>query len=99
MALYASRGADVTLVTCTRGEEGEVLIADLAHLAAHMTDTLGDHRVTELAHAMKALGVSDHRFLGEGQPPLPILSPRVVDALNVRIDWETRETSIFGFSL
>ena len=67
MALYASRGADVTLVTCTRGEEGEVLIADLAHLAAHMTDTLGDHRVTELAHAMKALGVSDHRFLGEGQ--------------------------------
>jgi hypothetical protein len=39
------------------------------------------------------------RFLGEGQPPLPILSPRVVDALNVRIDWETRETSIFGFSL
>ena len=66
MALYASRGAQVTLVTCTRGEEGEVLIPDLAHLAAHETDALGDHRVQELAQAMVALGVTDHRFLGEG---------------------------------
>ena len=65
MALYAALGAQVTLVTCTRGEEGEVLIPDLEHLAAAVTDKLGDHRVTELAEAMKALGVSDHRFLGE----------------------------------
>ena len=67
MALYAALGADVTLVTCTRGEEGEVLVQDLAHLAAHATDSLGDHRVGELAVAMKALGITDHRFLGEGQ--------------------------------
>jgi N-acetyl-1-D-myo-inositol-2-amino-2-deoxy-alpha-D-glucopyranoside deacetylase len=67
MALYAALGADVTLVTCTRGEEGEVLVPDLAHLAAHETDSLGDHRVEELALAMKALGVSDHRFLGAGR--------------------------------
>jgi N-acetyl-1-D-myo-inositol-2-amino-2-deoxy-alpha-D-glucopyranoside deacetylase len=66
MALYAARGAQITLITCTRGEEGEVLIPDLAHLAAHETDALGDHRVEELAHAMAALGVTDHRFLGEG---------------------------------
>ena len=66
MALYAALGAEVTLVTCTRGEEGEVLVPDLAHLAAHQTDSLGDHRVTELADAMKALGISDHRFLAEG---------------------------------
>jgi N-acetyl-1-D-myo-inositol-2-amino-2-deoxy-alpha-D-glucopyranoside deacetylase len=66
MALYAALGAEVTLVTCTRGEEGEVLIAELAHLAAHATDSLGDHRVEELAVAMKVLGISDHRFLGEG---------------------------------
>ena len=66
MALYAALGAQVTLVTCTRGEEGEVLVPDLAHLAAHATDSLGDHRVEELAVAMKALGVSDHRFLGDG---------------------------------
>jgi N-acetyl-1-D-myo-inositol-2-amino-2-deoxy-alpha-D-glucopyranoside deacetylase len=66
MALYAARGAQITLITCTRGEEGEVLIPDLAHLAAHATDALGDHRVEELAQAMAALGVTDHRFLGEG---------------------------------
>jgi N-acetyl-1-D-myo-inositol-2-amino-2-deoxy-alpha-D-glucopyranoside deacetylase len=67
MALYAALGANVTLVTCTRGEEGEVLVKDLEHLAAHNTDSLGDHRVEELALAMKALGISDHRFLGEGR--------------------------------
>ena len=67
MAMYAALGAQVTLVTCTRGEEGEVLVPDLAHLAAHATDSLGDHRVEELAVAMKALGISDHRFLGEGR--------------------------------
>ena len=67
MALYAALGADVTLVTCTRGEEGEVLVKELEHLAAHNTDSLGDHRVEELAVAMKALGISDHRFLGEGR--------------------------------
>lgn len=66
MAMYAALGAQVTLVTCTRGEEGEVLIPELVHLAASATDSLGDHRVLELAQAMKALGVSDHRFLAEG---------------------------------
>lgn len=64
MALYAALGAEVTLVTCTRGEEGEVLVPELSHLAASATDSLGPHRVQELADAMKALGVSDHRFLG-----------------------------------
>ena len=67
MAMYAALGAQVTLVTCTRGEEGEVLVPDLAHLAANATDGLGEHRVQELAEAMKALGISDHRFLGEGR--------------------------------
>jgi N-acetyl-1-D-myo-inositol-2-amino-2-deoxy-alpha-D-glucopyranoside deacetylase len=66
MAMYAALGAQVTLVTCTRGEEGEVLIPELIHLAASATDSLGDHRELELAQAMKALGVSDHRFLAEG---------------------------------
>jgi N-acetyl-1-D-myo-inositol-2-amino-2-deoxy-alpha-D-glucopyranoside deacetylase len=66
MALYADLGAQVTLVTCTRGEEGEVLVKELSHLAAGESDSLGKHRVLELAQAMKALGVSDHRFLGEG---------------------------------
>lgn len=64
MALYKSLGAQVTLVTCTRGEEGEILVEDLAHRAAHLEDTLGSHRELELAEAMKALGITDFRFLG-----------------------------------
>lgn len=64
MAMYAALGADVTLITCTRGEEGEVLVEEHSHKAAAHDDLLGEHRVIELADAMKALGVSDHRFLG-----------------------------------
>jgi N-acetyl-1-D-myo-inositol-2-amino-2-deoxy-alpha-D-glucopyranoside deacetylase len=64
-ARYADAGARVTLVTCTRGEQGEVLVPELAHLAADRDDALGPHRETELAAAMRALGVTDHRFLGE----------------------------------
>src|SRR5919112_3545257 len=64
MAKYVAVGRGVTLVTCTLGEEGEVLVPDLAHLAADRDDGLGQHRITELTLAMKALGVTDHRFLG-----------------------------------
>src|SRR5919202_3404026 len=64
MAKYAASGALVTLVTCTLGEEGEVLVPELAHLAADRDDGLGQHRIGELAAAMEALGVRDHRFLG-----------------------------------
>ena len=64
MAKYVSEGVGVTLITCTRGEEGEVLVPDLAHLASHANDELGTHRETELANAMAALGVTDFRFLG-----------------------------------
>ena len=64
MAYYAATGVAVTPVTCTRGEEGEVLVPELAHLASNQEDKLGDHRVTELAEAMRELGITDHRFLG-----------------------------------
>ncbi len=64
MARYAAEGAQVTLVTCTRGEEGEVLVPELETLAAHHDDELGEHRQQELAEAMRRLGVTDHRFLG-----------------------------------
>ena len=64
MAKYVDEGAAVTLVTCTAGEEGAMLVDELGHLAADATDALGHHREVELANAMKALGVTDHRFLG-----------------------------------
>ena len=64
MARYVAEGAHVTLLTCTRGEEGEVLVPELEHLAAARDDELGPHREGELAAAMAVLGVTDHRFLG-----------------------------------
>lgn len=78
MARYAAEGAHVTLVTCTLGEEGEVIPPELAHLEPRQTPEsappddvvpgeptpLGRHRRAELADAMRALGVTDHRFLG-----------------------------------
>lgn len=67
MAYYASLGAHVTLVTCTRGEEGEILVPELAHLASDKDDKLGEYRIIELANAMRELGIKDHRFLGEGK--------------------------------
>jgi N-acetyl-1-D-myo-inositol-2-amino-2-deoxy-alpha-D-glucopyranoside deacetylase len=64
MAKYAAEGALVTLVTCTLGELGEVIPAELAHLAWDADGGLGQYRIGELAAACEALGVSDHRFLG-----------------------------------
>lgn len=64
MAKYAALGAQVTLVTCTRGEEGEVLVNELANLASDKDDKLGEHREIELKDAMDELGIKDYRFLG-----------------------------------
>jgi N-acetyl-1-D-myo-inositol-2-amino-2-deoxy-alpha-D-glucopyranoside deacetylase len=64
MAHYASQGAKVTLITCTAGEEGEIHVPELAQLEAAQADQLGGYRITELAAACAALGVTDHRFLG-----------------------------------
>ncbi|WP_456698230.1 N-acetyl-1-D-myo-inositol-2-amino-2-deoxy-alpha-D-glucopyranoside deacetylase [Aeromicrobium sp. P5_D10] len=64
MARYVAEGAQVTLVTCTLGEMGEVLVPELAYLAADQDDQLGQHRASELDEAMAVLGVTDHRLLG-----------------------------------
>ncbi|MFF9406877.1 N-acetyl-1-D-myo-inositol-2-amino-2-deoxy-alpha-D-glucopyranoside deacetylase [Streptomyces anandii] len=61
MARYAAEGARVTLVTCTLGERGEVIPAELGHLGGA---ALGVHRRQELAAAMRELGVADFRMLG-----------------------------------
>lgn len=67
MARYVDAGARVTLVTCTRGEQGAILVPALAHLGASADDGLGAHRERELAAAMAELGVVDHRFLGAAE--------------------------------
>ncbi|MFC6152622.1 N-acetyl-1-D-myo-inositol-2-amino-2-deoxy-alpha-D-glucopyranoside deacetylase [Nocardioides yefusunii] len=64
MAKYVAMGRHVTLITCTAGEQGEILVPELEHLAADRDDALGPVRKDELEAAMKELGVTDHRFLG-----------------------------------
>ena len=64
MAMYAAQGRGVTVVTCTAGEMGEVLVPELAHLAQDKEGGLGEHRKGEIAAAMAHLGVTDHRWLG-----------------------------------
>lgn len=62
MATLIDCGAEVTLVTCTRGERGEVIPPELQHLSG---DALGAYRETELAAAMAELHLGDFRFLGD----------------------------------
>jgi N-acetyl-1-D-myo-inositol-2-amino-2-deoxy-alpha-D-glucopyranoside deacetylase len=64
IARYAASGVHVTVVTCTLGEEGEIIPAGLRELAADAADQLGGYRVAELRSACAALGLADHRFLG-----------------------------------
>lgn len=64
IAAHVAAGDQVTVVTCTLGEEGEILLDDLQQLASPYGDQLGGHRMHEMAAAMRALGVTDQRFLG-----------------------------------
>ncbi len=62
LAAWAASGRPVTVVTCTRGERGEVIPSELAHLEGDL-DGLARHREGELAAALAALGVADHVYL------------------------------------
>ena len=64
IARYAAAGADVTVLTCTLGEEGEVIGDQWSQLAAGAADQLGGYRIGELTDALRALGVAAPRFLG-----------------------------------
>ncbi|WP_037306548.1 N-acetyl-1-D-myo-inositol-2-amino-2-deoxy-alpha-D-glucopyranoside deacetylase [Amycolatopsis orientalis] len=64
IARYAAEGADVTVVTCTLGEEGEIIPPLLGGLGSWASDQLGGYRAGELESACAALGVSRHRYLG-----------------------------------
>ncbi|ADP78785.1 1D-myo-inosityl-2-acetamido-2-deoxy-alpha-D-glucopyranoside deacetylase [Pseudofrankia inefficax] len=60
----ATPDTHVTLVTCTLGELGEVLVPELEHLRSDLGDQLGGYRMSELAAACVALGLDDQRYLG-----------------------------------
>ena len=64
LSTLVRQGHEVHVLTCTLGEEGEVIPAELAHLAADADDALGPYRRHELRAAMARLGVREH-VLGE----------------------------------
>ncbi|MBF4579956.1 PIG-L family deacetylase [Frigoribacterium sp. VKM Ac-2530] len=76
IAALVDAGAEVTIVTCTRGELGEVMPDDLARLRGDEA-ALAAHREGEIAEAMRDLGVRDHRFLGDPEARTHGLPARV----------------------
>jgi N-acetyl-1-D-myo-inositol-2-amino-2-deoxy-alpha-D-glucopyranoside deacetylase len=64
MASYARQGATVALVTCTRGEIGEIVASDLAGLRDADPDGLALRREAGLAEALAVLGTARHHWLG-----------------------------------
>ncbi|HET8599870.1 MAG TPA: N-acetyl-1-D-myo-inositol-2-amino-2-deoxy-alpha-D-glucopyranoside deacetylase [Segeticoccus sp.] len=72
MAHHVLAGDEVHLLTCTLGEEGEVIPAELKHLEleqgaprpADQQDPLAAVRQEELRRAMAVLGVTSHQVLG-----------------------------------
>ncbi|OBI98385.1 N-acetyl-1-D-myo-inositol-2-amino-2-deoxy-alpha-D-glucopyranoside deacetylase [Mycobacterium asiaticum] len=64
IAHYTARGAQVQVITCTLGEEGEVIGERWAQLAVDHADQLGGYRIGELSRALHALGVRDPIYLG-----------------------------------
>jgi len=64
IAHYVARGAQVQVVTCTLGEEGEVIGEQWAQLAVDHADQLGGYRIGELTAALQALGLDGPVYLG-----------------------------------
>src|SRR5271165_6750617 len=64
IAHYTALGAQVRVVTCTLGEEGEVIGDRWAELAVDRADQLGGYRIGELTEALRALGISQPVYLG-----------------------------------
>ncbi|SDS22584.1 N-acetyl-1-D-myo-inositol-2-amino-2-deoxy-alpha-D-glucopyranoside deacetylase [Corynebacterium timonense] len=67
LADLSRRGADVLVVTCTLGEEGEVIGPTYSQLVADCADQLGGFRIHELHAALAALGVRGVFLGGAGR--------------------------------
>lgn len=63
LAQAVARGATATVVTCTLGEEGEVIGEPMQQLVVDEADQLGGYRYFELVAALAELGVNgaDHQ--------------------------------------
>lgn len=60
MAHHVAAGDEVHVLTCTLGEEGEVIPAELRHLEGHPGDDLARHRLGELTEATSRVGAHLH---------------------------------------
>src|SRR5690625_3912973 len=67
LAAWAQAGEPVTIITCTRGEQGEVIPANLRHLEGD-GPALAAVREQELAAAAAALGATRQVFLDQLPP-------------------------------
>ncbi|MDU0478291.1 N-acetyl-1-D-myo-inositol-2-amino-2-deoxy-alpha-D-glucopyranoside deacetylase [Staphylococcus chromogenes] len=67
LADLAHRGADVTVITCTLGEQGEVLGERYQALIAAASDQLGGFRISELRESLRILGVRGEYLGGAGR--------------------------------
>ena len=84
LATWAAAGRPVTVVTCTRGERGEMIPAHLASLTGDI-QAVATLREGELVDALAALGVTDHVFLDRVPAPRTDLG-RYVDSGMVWLD-------------
>lgn len=67
IADLTARGADVCVVTCTLGEQGEVIGETYQHLVADEADQLGGFRIGELHHSLANLGARGVFLGGAGR--------------------------------
>ncbi|MCF4122320.1 PIG-L family deacetylase [Antribacter sp. KLBMP9083] len=87
LATWAAAGKPTCVVTCTRGERGEVLALPgtlsegLRHLEGDF-DALAAYRETELERALRELGVREQVFL-DGLPAVGAVGPSRAGALYV----------------
>lgn len=82
-------GAQVTVVTCTRGELAAAVESGLGHeSAAALRDPaeLREQRDREHADALRILGVADHRYLGDPDARWP--GRRAREYLDSGVHWD-----------
>ncbi|GAB2529379.1 PIG-L family deacetylase [Paramicrobacterium agarici] len=82
MAELVDRGLIVTLVTCTRGERGEIVAGPHSHLEG--APEFAEHREHELAGALAELGVTRHLWLGTAPARAVGLTPRAYEDSGMR---------------
>jgi N-acetyl-1-D-myo-inositol-2-amino-2-deoxy-alpha-D-glucopyranoside deacetylase len=74
IAEYVARGREVYLLTCSRGERGEIVAGPLTALAG--TGKLARERERELGRATRILGVTERFWLGDPPARVQGLAPR-----------------------